>query len=137
MIPADKIIAEARKWLGVPFHHQGRNQHGIDCIGLLVKVAEGVGAWHEDFISYKRFPGKTTLIPHLAKSVDQVIDRFQEPGDILVFWVMKPEWPQHAGIMTYRGIIHTDASLGRVVEHSLDSNALGKLHSVWQYRSHS
>ena len=38
------IVAEARKWLGTNFHHQGRikkcstNKGGCDCIGLVIGI---------------------------------------------------------------------------------------------------
>ena len=39
----DRIITEARKWLGTPYRHQGcRCQVGTDCLGLVRGVLEAV-----------------------------------------------------------------------------------------------
>lgn len=39
----EEIVRQARKFLGVPFQHQGRSIRGIDCVGLVLCVAEGLG----------------------------------------------------------------------------------------------
>lgn len=43
MTPAD-VSREARTWLGVPFHWQGRTLAGLDCGGLPAMVGEALGA---------------------------------------------------------------------------------------------
>lgn len=41
MTTQESVIAEARALLGVRFAHQGRHpQHGLDCLGFLLVVAE-------------------------------------------------------------------------------------------------
>ena len=38
------IVAEARRWIGTPFHHRQRQfGRGVDCINLLVAVYSAVG----------------------------------------------------------------------------------------------
>jgi hypothetical protein len=41
MLSGNTFIAQARTWIGTPFHHQGRLKGvGCDCLGLIVGVAE-------------------------------------------------------------------------------------------------
>ena len=35
-----KIIEAARGWVGTKWRHQGRSKRGIDCVGLVIKIAE-------------------------------------------------------------------------------------------------
>src|SRR5579885_1040231 len=40
----DRIISEARTWLGTPFHHEARvKKVGVDCLQLIKAVYETVG----------------------------------------------------------------------------------------------
>ncbi|MBL0320066.1 MAG: hypothetical protein IPP74_12385 [Alphaproteobacteria bacterium] len=44
MTSNQKIISQARTWLGTPFHHQARLKgKGCDCLGLIVGVADELG----------------------------------------------------------------------------------------------
>lgn len=44
------ILAEARSWLGTPFHHKGRIKHvGVDCGGFIYEV-------YSKFFPLKPFP---------------------------------------------------------------------------------
>jgi hypothetical protein len=40
----EALVAEARRWLGTPFRHQGRIRgEGVDCIGLVLEPARALG----------------------------------------------------------------------------------------------
>jgi cell wall-associated NlpC family hydrolase len=40
----EQIVAEAKTWLGTPFHHQGRVKGaGVDCVMLLLEVYAATG----------------------------------------------------------------------------------------------
>ena len=127
------IIDAARACLGTPFHHQARVVGvGMDCIGLLVYAASRVGIRLQDCTQYKRKPDGKDLIDRLTKQLDPVNDA--ENGDILVFWIKRPHLPQHVAIKTDKGIIHTDASIGRVVEVPLESRWEKRLHSTFRFK---
>lgn len=50
-----QIVAEARTWLGTPYHHQARLKgEGVDCAMILCEVFEAVG-----------------LVPHVAPEKDE------------------------------------------------------------------
>jgi cell wall-associated NlpC family hydrolase len=123
------IVQAARKHLGTKFRHQGRKPGvGLDCVGLLVCVARELGIPYTDERCYSRMPNGVTLMDRLLESCD----RYAEPGDakvgsVLVFEFLGPEWPQHVGIRTDRGFIHTYGRIGKVCEHGYDAE--------WQART--
>ena len=122
------IVEEARKLLGTPFHHQGRTPGvGVDCIGLLVCVGRAIGAEFTDCLDYHKRPDGATLLAKFAENLDPVVD--PEPGDIALFYFESRAYPQHAGIITPYGLIHTYAKVRKVVEHHFDN--------YWKVRTHS
>jgi len=49
----DAIVAEARSWLGTPWHHMGRvKAAGVDCAQLLLGVYQAVGCIPEVRLGY-------------------------------------------------------------------------------------
>lgn len=50
----ERVVAQARSWLGTRFHHQGRlkktaaHAGGVDCLGLLIGVARELDLRRED-----------------------------------------------------------------------------------------
>jgi cell wall-associated NlpC family hydrolase len=109
------LIDAARAYLGTPFMHQGRSRHGLDCIGLLVCAARDAGAHIEDRTNYPRDPNG--LLPiELDRQFDAVDARM--PGDILLMRFAGE--PQHIALYTGATLIHSYASIRRVVEHRLD-----------------
>lgn len=111
-----QVIAAARSYLGVPWVHQGRTRAGLDCGGLVVCVAHDLGLSDFDATGYAREPDGITLRRYLQAHALRVSQ--SEPGDILLLRFVRH--PQHVGIRTDYGIIHTFAQVGAVVEHRLD-----------------
>ena len=127
------IVEKAREYLGTPFHHQGRVKGvGIDCIGLLVGVANELGLQHEDFKQYGERPDPRQLLYYISRSCDRTTNTL--PGDILLFWFIAPNYPQHAGIATDRGFIHTFRTARKVVEQPWTSAWKKHLYGVYRYR---
>ncbi|WBQ10873.1 hypothetical protein L2D01_03620 [Hyphomonadaceae bacterium ML37] len=54
IVTSEGIIAEARGWLGVPWGHQGSTRCGVDCVGLVVCLADVLDQSAHDSISYPR-----------------------------------------------------------------------------------
>lgn len=129
-----KIADTAKKYLGVPFIHQGRSPEGMDCVGLLVQVANDLGFEAHDFTAYSLRPQAKQLMKLIGKSCDRV-GGVPEPGDILVFALLGPNWPQHAAIKTEAGMIHSfRGGPCKVVEVGFDDFWQERLHSTWRYR---
>jgi len=151
-ITGKKIVEQARTWLGTKYHHQGRLKKadtyrgGIDCIGLVMGVAEELeikGANNKPLKYYDRFD--YSAIPD-GKSLPEFLDKHLikkkyknkksennknifvktlsaiKLGDILLFKLFQN--PQHVGIVSRDaagniGIIHCYSGSGMVVEHLL------------------
>jgi cell wall-associated NlpC family hydrolase len=123
------LITAARAYLGVPFAHQGRSRHGLDCIGLLVLAARDAGARIEDRADYPRDPNG--LLPvELARQFDAVEDR--QPGDLLLMRFAGE--PQHLALCAGDTVIHSYASIRRVVEHRIDAKWARRIVQTYRIR---
>lgn len=130
MTTRQQVVDEARKWLGVRWHHQGRTTAGIDCIGLVIKVAHALELSTFDVIDYSRQPDPTMLKSLMAQHMNPV--ESQQVGDVLL---MRFETePQHVAILTETGIIHAYAQARKVVEHRFDSLWQSRVLGVFAYK---
>jgi cell wall-associated NlpC family hydrolase len=117
MIPRANVVAAARRYIGVRWHHQGRSTAGIDCIGLVVCVARDVGieAAKHDVRDYDKLPSngilERLLSPHLLPGEGL-------PGDIMLFRFNLE--PQHLAIVTNYGMVHAFIQAHKVVESRID-----------------
>lgn len=121
MATRSEVIAEARLWLGTPFHHQGRLRGvGCDCIGLVVGVCRALGLGDADARGYARTPDGRSLAEGLARHLAEIPPEAARPGDVLLLRIRRD--PQHVGFLGPGGsIIHAYAGAGRVVETRFDS----------------
>lgn len=110
------IVAAARSYLKVRWHHQGRSRAGVDCIGLVVVVAHQLGLSRADVADYGRLPDGKALRGLLAQHL--MITRDAQPGDVLLMRMERN--PLHVGIVSDVGLIHAYAPMRQVVEHRLD-----------------
>lgn len=143
------VIDKARTFLGTPWQHQARCKGvAVDCIGLLVGAFTEAGYKIEDVTDYGRNPNPRRFLGHLARYFDRIgsssdscsvnYDRnawdSATPGDVLVFSFVGTNLPQHVGICTGSGFVHTFQGAGKVSEHAMNSEWLRSLHSVWRLR---
>lgn len=139
-----EVVECARSYLGTPYRDWGRQKgRAVDCIGLPILIAQELGLFRGDFISYQPTPR--------ARRAEDVADlnmgsipwvrpgwlegapekgaserAFTAPGSVGLFWYSNRAEPTHfaifaahpadAGLTT---IIHAHSSLGRVTEQSL------------------
>lgn len=127
MTPA-RIIAEARGWLGVPFRHQGRDGHGLDCVGLPLVVGQSLGLLDPrlDVANYGRLP-TGELIERLREHCRPLTAAL--PACLVVI-----AWTRiaaHVALCTGETLIHAYQSVGRVVEHGYRGRWLRMTHSAW------
>lgn len=141
-----EIVAAARGWLGTRFHHQGRlkatarQRGGVDCLGLLVGVAQELGLRSRakgavsltalDNREYGHLPDGGVLREVLEAHLLPVTAGGWRAGDVLLMRFDKA--PQHLAIVTDYpegglGIVHALATARRVVEHPLDAEWRGKV----------
>lgn len=116
MITRQAIVDAARRYLGVRYRHQGRSLAGMDCAGLIVRVAQDLGIKAIDMEGYGRTPDGNALKETLGSQAIPV--RFHHRGDILLMRFDSD--PQHLAIVTEYGMIHSYAGARKVVEHRID-----------------
>ncbi len=112
MVTREKFVAEARTWLDVRWLHQGRNRHGVDCIGLVLVTCWALGLTDYDVKGY----GRTPNAGFLQRECDRMMTRVREVRMADVLLMRYGSEPQHMGIVTDRGVIHAYAPARRVVE---------------------
>ena len=105
--------ARARALLGVPFRLQGRDEHGVDCIGVIIRsFGLNASAIRRDY----RLRGD-----YRSELEQGLLDRFRRvrpeqlrSGDVMLMRVAGDQL--HLGVRTDRGFVHADAGIGLVVE---------------------
>jgi NlpC/P60 family putative phage cell wall peptidase len=129
----EAIIAEARRWIGTPYRHQGANRGvGCDCLGLVRGVWRAVYGHDPEMpppysADWAETTGEETLIAAAARHMSEVPPSEMAPGDLLVFrW--RPHLPaKHVGILVCPDrIVHAYDAAGKVAE--------GNLASAWRAR---
>jgi cell wall-associated NlpC family hydrolase len=115
-ISRDEVVAEARKWIGTRWVHQGRSEQGIDCAGLLIMVGNALGLPAEDLQGYRRSPDGKTFQQHIIKQT--TFEPQPRPGSLGMF--REARFPTHTGIFAERDgqltLIHAYMPYGRVLE---------------------
>jgi len=138
MTPVDR----ARQLMGAPFIHLGRNASGIDCIGLLAYAHDYP---MEKIPVYPRDP----LNDQLVNGLDHVLGSpirlcphgcrpgVLRPGDIVA--IAFARYTRHVALVAQHPVyadllsmIHTDSTIGRVVEHTLDEKWLRRIRRVYR-----
>lgn len=108
---AERIVARARKLVGVRFRPQGRSREiGLDCIGL-VAAALRVEAPPAD---YALRGGSAAQLDAGLRAAGLRPVAAARAGDVLVLAAGAGQL--HLAIFTGEGLIHADAGLRRIVE---------------------
>lgn len=125
------MVAAARGWVGVPWRHQGRTRAGIDCVGLLIVVAQDLGIDDGfDFRAYSRRPDGRALRELMVDKLDRAAAI--APGRIGLF-AQAGTYPCHVGVFGDRTMIHAHALNRKVVEHRLSDEWRCRLRGVFRY----
>jgi NlpC/P60 family putative phage cell wall peptidase len=125
----EQVVAEARKWIGTPYHCQADIRGaGVDCIMLIVRAFVDAGIC----APFDPRPYSDEWFLHRSDEhyVDGVLERCTEvqsarPGDIMIF-----RWGRcysHGGIVTVANpltIVHAYAPARRVVEEAVAGNGM-------------
>ena len=138
-----QIVAEARRWLGTPFHHQAALLGaGVDCVGLIrgVGVAcDMVTVSDEDwrrFSHYGRVPSPRRMMEGMRLFLNEIQPGEELPGDIA--WIQWREGiPMHLALLAEhngrRTLIHSLSDFGKVLEHGFTSEWKARVSSWWRY----
>lgn len=88
----DRVVAEARDWLGTPWHHMARVKHGgVDCAQFLCAVFEASGLTpHIDLgyypMDWHLHNDRPRFLEILAQHAEPVADAEAAlPGDVAMF----------------------------------------------------
>lgn len=149
-----RIITEARSWLGTRFSHQGRIKGvSVDCAGFIHGVAFAAKPLKVDDVGFILEIGEKLEIPNnyhrredgvemlrlLNEHLDFVENDDARPGDILTLCdpaLREPDVPRHLVFVTEINpnlmIIH--ASERGVVEHRCNSHWKSRIHGCWRLR---
>lgn len=140
----ERIVAQARTYLGVPFHHAGRSRAGLDCAGLLLCVARDLGLTDWDLTDYTVQVDRLSLERHLSRFCYVVAfgplapvgewGYQPEAGQIALFSTDGGEHGHHLGICTGEGLIHACSKFGKVVEHSYGNIWRRRTVAIYQWR---
>jgi NlpC/P60 family putative phage cell wall peptidase len=107
------VVAEARRWLGTPYHHQASLCGvGTDCLGLVRGVwralhgveAEAVPAYTRD---WAEATDEETMLDAARRHLHEVDRTAVTCGDVIVFRYRAHAVAKHVGILTGPGrMIH-------------------------------
>ena len=129
---ADDIIAAARKHIGTPFRHQGRVPgRGLDCVGLLIVVAQELGIEYQDATGYSSRPDGTLLSKMEAQGA---LIKIQEPEPGCVLVMRFANEPQHVALCTGSTLIHSYAQVGKVTEHRFADVWRARVVAVFRFK---
>jgi len=136
MATADQVVAAARSYMGVRWHHQGRSRAGLDCAGLIICVARDLGLTAFDVGGYGTSPdGRMSQILR-AQCIAQAPGTEPEPA--MVAEIRFEREPQHVAlIVPYHlggvALLHAMSRFPRrVTEHRLDAEWRRKIVALYR-----
>ena len=136
LVSPSEVVRGARGYLDTPFHHQGRNRAGMDCAGLIARVAWDLGLSEYDLRDYGPVPNGDRMRAVLREQLEEL-----PPGSALELGLVAllrfEKDPQHlAFVADYLhggwSLVHALQAAGRVTEHRL--NQLWRNRIVALYR---
>lgn len=121
MITKKKVnfLIELLKLVGTNFKWYGRDEKGLDCLGLFITARNRAGYSYFDYKTYSTLP-RNKNFPHLLESISKSsFNNLKKltSGDLMLIKYGKSLYPHH--LMIYIGdnkVIHTDLNDGVVIE---------------------
>lgn len=129
-----QIVAEARSYIGTPYHHQGRLKGvGVDCAGIVVGINTTFSLTSHDVKGYSPTPHQGLLQQALRDAGFTKIGIYDyEMGDCLLMRFGTE--PQHLAVYTGEGtIVHSYSKVKKVVEHTLNDVWKHRITGVYQF----
>lgn len=126
------VIAEATRWIGTPYRHQGsRLGVGCDCLGLVRGIwralygrdPEALPAYSPDWAEAR---ADDPLIEAARRHMIEIDSREAQPGDLLVF-----RWRRHLPVKHLGIAAEKDALIHAYEGHSV---AISPLVPSWRSR---
>lgn len=133
-----RLDIAARKYIGVPFLHQGRNPAaGLDCVGLAKQIFMDCGL-HEiaayDLTTYARNPNGGELERRMRAAFGESVKELS-PGCLVTIDFYGQA--RHVGIVSLMndgrlGIIHAYGRPPRVIEHGIDAKWRRRITGIYR-----
>jgi cell wall-associated NlpC family hydrolase len=131
-----EIVAQARTWLGTPYHHHGRVKGvGVDCAQILIAVFAAAGVIDEfDPGAYPRDWHLSHCEEIYARWLDKFGERVQTPapGDVALYKFGRAH--SHGGIVTPEGVIHSYIGRGVTLTRADEEPLVGRPVLYWKVR---
>jgi cell wall-associated NlpC family hydrolase len=134
---ANEIVYIAKGLVGVPYRHQGRNQSGLDCAGLIIVIAHMLELTDKDTTNYSRRPNVHEFTAFMIEAGCTQLPMAQlAHGDILR--LNTSGWPVHLGVYEIddRGqewYTHAYLPHKKVTRDPLTATVKAQLSSVWRF----
>lgn len=129
----ERLITEAKEWLGTPYHTAGRVKGvGCDCGTFLLGVLENADLLaHIDLPYYPEDVACHCAVPRYLMKIEEhcnkILDDERRPGDILVFKFHGSKVPHHAAFVYDKEyMIHSYTRQGVIL-----SNIKGYTHALY------
>jgi len=108
------------KYIGIPYVHNGRDNAGVDCYGLVWLVEKEV--YNKDLPNLGLLPNK--ISPDLFTDNLPLVNATEvftpEDGDIVLLF--RHGQPYHVGVYWRAGILHAMKKIGVVYENTNSTN---------------
>ncbi len=139
MILNEAIYNKLSNWINVPFRFKQYSKAGCDCVGLLVGILYEIDENHgfiKDYHLHKQgnYINGKILVEALAKYASELKLSEAQKGDIALFTLARNQ-TNHLGIISSVDplyMIHTDRSVKKVVENSIDEYWKDKLRIIFR-----
>lgn len=133
----DRVIEEARRWVGVPFRHAGRDRLGIDCVGLPLILLRFLHYTDFEDTDYSRSVNPERMRREIELFCVKIEEGFEnaQTADLFFFNIMGAT--QHIGVYTGKKdntLIHAYESVGRVVEHIMNQKWINRIDTVYRLK---
>jgi hypothetical protein len=132
-----KIVDQAKTWLDVKYRNKGRDRvHGVDCIGLIIKVAHEIGISDFDTTNYPDRPIPRDLVTGMRGHLASIRLASLGNGDVALF--RGPLVPCHTGIVEVdetgqKWVIHSYAPARKVIRSRLEGDLYDQLTLAFRY----
>jgi len=139
----DAIVAEARSWIGTPYHHQASLKGiGCDCLGLLRGVwrarfgeePETPPAYSRDWAEAHSLMhgGRETLAEAAGRHMVAIQPADARPGDVLLFAVSDNAPAKHCAIVTVALTVAWGATFARSLDdgrmiHAIETHPVAEV----------
>lgn len=132
----NQIVREAKKWLETPWRHQGRNQRGLDCAGLIIRVGNDLHIIKYDVRSYPRHTHRDAFIKHFQAVLKEKTVPERLKGDVVLF--RDGIYACHCGIIDYdldgkEFVIHAYQARKKVVREEMTPEFKAKMTHCFVY----